>query len=373
MKIKAAVLREANTDWSVEEINLDGPGPREVLVKTSAAGMCHSDEHGRDATMPLPLPVVGGHEGAGVVVELGEGVTELAVGDHVSASFVPSCGRCRWCAEGQQNICDLGMYLMTPAMMPPAGGYRHRDAAGNELTPMLKLGTFAEYMVLSVDSAVKVDPDVPAEIAAMVSCGVTTGYGSVVDRARTSPGDTVVVVGCGGLGVAALQAARLAGAANVVAVDPVEFKRESASRFGATHTAESMEAATETVRAITLGVMADSVVLTTSTMTGDLLLPAQFLTRKGGSIVVTAVAPVNQMDAQVNLFEFAMTNKQILGSLFGSASPRSQIPHLLSLYSAGQLDLDSMVTTTYTLDEVNKGYRDLLDGKNIRGVILFDQ
>ncbi len=372
MKIRAAVLREANTDWSVEEIDLDGPGPREVLVKTTAAGMCHSDEHGRDGTMAVALPVVGGHEGAGVVVELGEGVTELAVGDHISASFVPSCGRCRWCASGQQNICDLGMHLLAPGMMPPAGGFRHRDAAGNELTPMLKLGTFAEYMVLSVDSAVRVDPGVPAEVAAMVSCGVTTGYGSVVNRAQTRPGDTVVVVGCGGLGTAALQAARLAGAANIVAVDPVGFKRESAGGFGATHTAESMEAAAATVRDVTHGVMADSVILTPSTMAGELLAPAQFLARKGGSIVVTAVAPLEQMDTQFNLFEFAMMNKQLLGTIFGSGSPRSEIPHMLSLYSAGQLDLDSMVTRTYTLDEVNEGYRDLLDGKNIRGVIVFD-
>ena len=372
MRVKAAVLREVNADWSVEEIELDGPGVREVLVKTTAAGMCHSDEHGRDGSMPLPMPLVGGHEGAGVVVELGEGVTEFALGDHISASFVPSCGRCRWCASGEQNICDLGMHLLAPGMMPPAGGFRHHDADGHDLTPMLKLGTFAEYMVLSVDSAIKVDPEIPAAVAAMVSCGVTTGYGSVVNRAQTRPGDTVVVVGCGGLGTAALQAARLAGAANIVAVDPVEFKRESAGNFGATHTAESMEAATEIVGRVTLGVMADSVILTPSTMTGDLLAPAQFLIRKSGTIVVTAVAPLAQMDVQFNLFEFAMMNKQLLGSVFGSGSPRSEIPHLLSLYSGGQLDLDSMVTNTYTLDQVNEGYRDLLDGKNIRGVVVFD-
>ena len=143
MKTRAAVLRETNADWSVEEIELDGPGPREVLVKTTAAGMCHSDEHARNGAMPVPLPIVGGHEGAGVVVEVGEGVAELAVGDHISASFVPSCGRCRWCADGQQHLCDLGIHLLAPGMLPPAGGFRHHDADGNDLTPMLKLGTFA--------------------------------------------------------------------------------------------------------------------------------------------------------------------------------------------------------------------------------------
>lgn len=372
MRTRAAILRELNTDWSVEEIELDPPQAREVLVKTTAAGMCHSDEHGRDGTMPVAMPVIGGHEGAGVVLEVGEGVTELAPGDHIAASFIPSCGRCRWCASGQQNLCDLGAHLMAPGMMPPAGGFRHHDTDGNDLTPMLKLGTFSEHMVISVDSAVKVDPEVPATAAAIVSCGVATGFGSVCNRAQVQAGDTVVVVGCGGLGSAALQAARIAGAANIVAVDPAEMKREAAGGFGATHTAESMEAAMETVGRITYGVMADSLILTPGVMTGDLLAPAQGLVRKGGTMVVTAVAPLVQMDVQFNLFEFAMMNKQLLGTIFGSGSPRSEIPRLLSMYSAGQLDLDTMVTTTYTLDEVNDGYQDLRDNKNIRGVIVFD-
>lgn len=371
MKTRAAVLREINTAWSVEEIELDPPRTREVLVRTSAAGMCHSDEHAVDGTLVPPLPLVGGHEGAGIVIEVGEGVTELAVGDHVSASFVPSCGRCRWCASGQQQICDLGMHLMEPGMMPP-GGYRHHDADGRDLTPMLKLGTFAEHMILNVDSTVKVDPDVPPAAAALVSCGVATGYGSVVNRAETQPGDTVVVVGCGGLGSAAIQASRICGARHIVAVDPAELKREKAGDFGATHSAVSMDEAMGIVAQITHGVMADSVILTPSIMTGDLLAPAQFLARKGGTIVVTAVAPLEQMDVQLNLLDLAMMNKQIKGTIFGSGSPREQIPHLLSLYQSGQLDLDAMVTNTYTLDQVNDGYQDMRDHKNIRGVILFD-
>jgi len=184
------------------------------------------------------------------------------------------------------------MHLLAPGMMPPAGGFRHHDGGGNDLTPMLKLGTFSEHMVVSVDSAVKVDPDVPAAVAALVSCGVTTGFGSVANRADVRPGDTVVVVGCGGLGSAALQAAKIAGASNIVAVDPAESKREAAGKFGATHTAESMEAAAETVGLITGGVMADSVVLTPGVMSGEMLAPAQFLVRKGGTVVVAAVAPL---------------------------------------------------------------------------------
>ncbi|MEZ5167832.1 MAG: NDMA-dependent alcohol dehydrogenase [Acidimicrobiales bacterium] len=370
MKTRAAILREIGTPWSVEEIELDEPREGEILVKTLAAGMCHSDEHAHDGTMPVTLPLIGGHEGAGEVIGVGPGVTAFEVGDHISCSFIPSCGKCRWCASGQQNLCDLGAHLMEPGMM--AGGFRHHSAAGEDLTPLLKLGTFAEHMVISVDSAIKIDADIPAGPAALVSCGVTTGYGSAVNRAEVKAGDTVVIVGCGGLGTAAIQGAKVAGATNVVAVDPSEFKRESAMTFGATHSAASMEEAMELVGGMTLGVMADSVILTPGVLTGEMIAPAQFLTRKGGTIVATAVAPAMQMDVQLNLFEFAMMNKQLKGCLFGSTSPRQEIPHLLSMYQAGQLKLDEMITNTYTLDQVNEGYADMLANKNVRGVITFD-
>lgn len=369
MKTRAALLREPNSDWSVEEIEIDDPGPRQILVKTLAAGMCHSDEHGRDGSMPIPFPLIGGHEGAGEVVALGPGVSEFELGDHVSCSFIPSCGRCKWCADGMANLCDLGMYLLEPGVI--GGGFMHRDAEGNDLTPMLKLGTFAEHMLLSVDSCVKIPNDIPAGPAALVSCGVATGWGSVVNRAETGPGDTVVVVGCGGLGTAAIQAAKIAGASNVVAVDPSEFKRESAESFGATHTAASMDEATGLVGMVTNGGMADAVILTTGKLTGDIIMPAQFMTSKNGTIVATAVAAADEMNVSLNLFEFAMMNKQIRGCLFGSSSPRKEIPHLLDLYQAGQLQLDEMITTTYTLDQINQGYSDMLENKNIRGVIVF--
>ncbi len=370
MKTRAAILREPNTPWSVEEIELDEPQQGEILVKTLAAGMCHSDEHAHDGSMPVPLPIVGGHEGSGEVIGLGPGVTEFEIGDKISCSYIPSCGKCVLCASGQQNLCDLGAHLMEPGMM--GGGYRHHAADGTDLTPLLKLGTFAEHMVVSVDSAIKINPDIPPGPAALVSCGVTTGYGSAVNRADVTAGDTVVIVGCGGLGTAAIQGAKVAGAKNVIAIDPSEFKRESAMEFGATHAAPSMEEAMELVGGVTMGVMADSVILTPSVLTGDLIAPAQFLTRKGGTVVATAVAPAAQMDVQLNLFMFSMMNQELKGCLFGSTAPRSEIPNLLSMYQAGQLKLDEMITTTYTLDQINEGYQDMLDNKNIRGVILFD-
>jgi NDMA-dependent alcohol dehydrogenase len=379
MRTRAAVLYGVDQEWQVKEIELDAPGKGEILVKTFAAGLCHSDEHlvTGDLGSPAALggsgifPVIGGHEGSGVVLEVGEGVTDLEVGDHVAVSFVPACGKCRWCASGQQNLCDLGAGTMGPGMVTD-GRCAHHGPDGEDVNTIAKLGTFAEHMLLSQDSVVKVDKDIPLIPVALVSCGVATGYGSAVNRAEVKAGDTVVVVGCGGIGSNAIQGAKAAGAKNVIAVDPAEFKREKAAVFGATHTSPSMEEAMELVGGLTEGVMADSVILSPGVVTGDLVAPAQFLTRKGGTIVVTGLAPMMQMDVQLNLFEFAMMNKQIKGTIFGSDSPRRAVPRLLSMYQAGQLKLDELVTKTYTLDEINEGYQDMRDDKNIRGMIVFD-
>ncbi len=379
MRTRAAVLYGANQEWQIKDVELDAPGRGEVLVKTHAAGLCHSDEHLVTGDLGTPeelggsslFPVIGGHEGSGVVIEIGEGVTDVEVGDHVAVSFVPACGKCRWCASGQQNLCDLGAGTLGPGMVTD-GRSAHHGPDGEDINTMAKLGTFAEHMLLSQDSVVKVDPDIPLMPVALVSCGVATGYGSAVNRAEVTAGDTVVVVGCGGIGSNVLQGAKAAGAKNVIAVDPAEFKREKASVFGATHTASSMEEAMELVGGLTAGVMADSVILSPGVVTGDLIAPAQFLTRKGGTIVVTGLAPMMQMDVQLNLFEFAMMNKQIKGTIFGSDSPRHAVPRLLGMYQAGQLKLDELVTRTYTLDQINEGYQDMRDDKNIRGMIVFD-
>ncbi len=379
MMTRAAVLYGVDQEWQVKEVELDAPGKGEVIVKTHAAGLCHSDEHlvTGDIGTPAELggsslfPVIGGHEGSGVVVEVGEGVTDFEVGDHVAVSFVPACGKCRWCASGQQNLCNLGAGTLGPGMISD-GRCGHRGPDGEEISTMAKLGTFAEHMLLHEDSLIKVDKDLPMIPVALVSCGVATGYGSAVNRAEVTAGDTVVVVGCGGIGANALQGAKAAGAKNVIAVDPAEFKREKAAEFGATHTASSMEEAMELVGGLTEGVMADSVILSAGVIHGDMLAPAQFLTRKGGTIVVTGLAPMMQMDVSLNLFEFAMMNKQIKGTIFGSDSPRRAVPHLLGMYQAGQLKLDELVTQTYTLDQINEGYQDMRDDKNIRGVLVFD-
>jgi len=383
MKTKAAVLYGVGEQWNVEEIELDPPGPGEVLVKTAYAGLCHSDEHlvTGDLVPPQELldtlpggtmfPIIGGHEGAGVVLEVGAGVTKVAPGDHVSVSFVPACGICPPCASGKQNLCDLGARTFGGGMITD-GTYRTHTADGQDIGTLAKLGTFAEHMVLSEASVIKVEPDLPLDAVCLVSCGVATGYGSAVSRAEVGAGDTVVVVGVGGIGANAVQGAAAAGAAHVIAVDPVEFKREKAMEFGATHAVASMEEAKPLVNDLTWGRMANATILTPGVLYGHMIQPAMDLTAKGGTVVATAVAPMSQEDVKLDLARLTLSQKELKGTIFGSASPNARIPELLMLYRQGKLKLDELITQEYSLDDINQGYQDMNDGKNIRGVIKFD-
>ena len=382
MKTRAAVLWEKNQDWKIEEIELGDPGPGEVLIKTSFAGLCHSDEHLVTGDLDAPaevlemigaphfLPMIGGHEGSGVVQEVGPGVTGVAVGDHVSVSFIPSCGRCHWCSTGRQNLCDLGAGTLAGGMLSD-GQYRHH-VGDTPLNRMTQLGTFAEHMLLNEASVIKVEPDLPLDCVALVSCGVATGVGSAQNRANVSSGDTVVVVGIGGIGANAVQGAKMSGAANIVAVDTDPSKKEKAEEFGATHFYSNFDEAILAVMEMTHGIMADSCILTPGVTTGDLLEPALNVISKDGTVVVTGLAPMAQREVTLDLFSLSMYNKEIKGSIFGSSSPRSEIPRLLREYQRGALKLHELITNTYTLDQINEGYADMRAGKNIRGVIAFD-
>ena len=233
MKTKGALIWDFHQPWSVEEIEIGDPRKGEVKVALEVAGMCHSDHHVVTGDIPVAaFPVLGGHEGAGVVIEVGEGVDDLEPGDHVAASFIPSCGTCRSCQVGLRNLCDLGMGLMSGTSV--SDGTFRVQARGQNAYPYALLGTFSPYLVVHRTSVVKIDPAVPFEAAALVSCGVTTGYGSAVRAASVRPGDDVAVVGLGGVGMSALQGAVNAGARYVFAVDPVEWKRDQALKFGAT-------------------------------------------------------------------------------------------------------------------------------------------
>jgi S-(hydroxymethyl)glutathione dehydrogenase/alcohol dehydrogenase len=381
MDTKAAILYGPHTDWSVEDITLDPPKQGDVLVKLAASGLCHSDEHLVSGDMVMPaevaemlglqqFPIIGGHEGAGEVVEVGPGVTNLVAGDHVALGFVPSCGRCPSCAMGRQNLCDLGAFLLAGRQVTDFTA-RHHTKDGADVGIMCCLGTFSPYTVVSEASAIKIENDIPLDKAALVGCGVTTGWGSATYAADVQPGETVVIIGIGGVGINAVQGAAMAGARYVIAVDPVQFKRDQALLFGATHTASSVEEATALVGELTWGANAEKAIITTGVAEGSMIAPAMALISKGGTLVVTSVAPLTAEDVKLNLFELTLQQKRLQGSIFGSANPRRDIPRLLRLYMEGKLKLDELVTTTYPLADVNQGYQDMRDGKNLRGMVLY--
>ena len=379
MKTRAAILWEQNADWSVEEIDLDPPSAGEVLVKLVGSGLCHSDEHLRTGDMVVDpetaellgleqFPIIGGHEGAGEVLEVGPGVTSVAPGDHVVLGFIPSCGKCPSCARGRSNLCDLGAFLLSGRQISDFTA-RHHSKDGTDLGLMCLLGTFAEHTIVAEASCIKIEQDIPLEVAALVGCGVTTGWGSATYAAEVQPGETVVVVGAGGIGCNAIQGAALAGARHIVAVDTVEFKREQAAIFGATHTASSVEEAAALVAEITWGANADKTIITVGVGSGDLIAPVMGMTAKGGRCVHTSVAPIADEDVKLSLFDLTLQQKQLVGSIFGSANPRYDIPRLLRLYQEGKLKLDELVTREYDLADINQGYADMNEGKNIRGFV----
>jgi len=370
METQAAILWNTGDDWKVETITLDPPKTGEVLVRIAASGMCHSDEHARTGDLPAIAPLIGGHEGAGVVEEVGPGVEDLQPGDHVVFGFVPACGKCPSCARGHSNLCDIGALLMVGSQID--GTYRHHASSGEDLSTMVCLGTFAKHTVVNQASCVKILDHYPLDKACLVGCGVTTGWGSSVYAAEVRPGDDVVVIGIGGIGAAAIQGARLAGAERIFAIDPVPFKREKALQFGATHTAASIEEATPLINEVTWGANADKVICTMGVGDGRLMESILGLTAKRGRVVVTNIHPMAETETTLSLTWLTLLEKQVVGSIFGSANMRYDIPHLLRLYEQGQLDLDGMITNTYALEDVNLGYADMLAGKNIRGVMLYE-
>jgi S-(hydroxymethyl)glutathione dehydrogenase/alcohol dehydrogenase len=374
MKTKAAILWERGTPWSVEEIELDPPKAGEVLVKMVASGMCHSDEHlvtGDLAGATPEPPLIGGHEGAGIVMEVGPGVFSLQPGDHVVFGFIPACGRCPSCAEGHSNLCDMGSLTAT-GMQISDGTARHHARGQDIALGIGSLGTFAHHTVVHEASCIKIDPDLPLDKACLLGCGVVTGWGSSVYAAQVQPGDTVAVVGIGGIGANAVQGAKLAGARVVAAIDPIEFKREKAMEFGATHTHASIDEALAAMPETTWNRGFDKVIMTIGVGNGDVLGQAFWLGGKRSKIVVTNIHPTLEATIAVPAVFLTVFEKQLIGSLFGSANPRKDIPKLLELYTQGQLDLDGLVTRTYPLEGVNDGYADMNAGKNIRGVLVYD-
>jgi NDMA-dependent alcohol dehydrogenase len=343
-----------------------------VLVEWAYAGLCHSDEHFRSGDrVPGELtgelfPLLGGHEGAGVVSRVGPGVAGLAAGDHVAASFSPTCGICKYCATGRGYICNANRNFMTKGQLVD-GALKHR-VGDAPLYVMAKLGTFAERTVVAEASLVKVEKDIPMDVACLVSCGVATGWGSAVERAGTRPGDIVVVVGLGGLGASAVQGARLAGAGAIVGIDPIELRRNMAQKFGATHVATSIDEAGAIIDHLTFGQGADRVILTAGVVTGDLIHDGLAITGKGAVCVVTGMGPLGESSVPIDIGGFALFAKELRGCLFGALDPREAAPRLLDLYRKGLLDIDGMITR-YRLEDIGTALADSMEGRNVRGVL----
>ncbi len=358
--MRAAILTEAGKPLSVETVEPLPLGDNDVLVSVAASGICHTDLLRVRGDAPIDCPAILGHEGAGTVVEVGRLVRRARVGDRVVGSWVPTCGTCFWCASAQSNLCErFGSTGSTPRVT--------RDD-GSVAAAFCGLGTFAEAMVVHEDAVCPVETDLPFDQLALIGCAVMTGVGAAINTARVKPGSAVAVVGCGGIGQSIVQGARIAGAAAIIAIDPVQLKRDTASRLGATASADpGSVAAVEAVRELTGGRGADYVFEASGRP--DMLVPAFEMTRRGGAIVMVGVQPPGTTFPWT-AGDLMLSERRILGCLYGSCDVRRDVPLLVRLAEAGRLDLSSMVSTRIALDDINEGLEAIVRGEVIRSVIV---
>jgi S-(hydroxymethyl)glutathione dehydrogenase/alcohol dehydrogenase len=363
-KARAVICRELNRPVVVEEVAIDPPKRGEATVKLGACGVCHSDLSAINGTIALPLPLVLGHEAAGVVEEVGEGVAGLAKGDHVVFSFIYMCGKCRFCVAGRPVLClEQGNALTTPREGTP----RVRDVAGKPLNIFSGCGTMAEYATVSAENLIKIDPKIPMEVAALVGCAVTTGVGAVFNTARVEPGASVAVFGCGGVGLSAIQGARIAGASRVIAIDTQQAKLDMAKKFGATDVLTPGDDPVKALKKLTGGGPDYAFECVGS---GELAGTAYRAIRRGGTAVVVGVARAQENTA-LRTMTLVFEEKTLTGSYFGSCVPSVDFPRMLGLYLGGSLKLDEMITRRYSIAEAPQAFADLESGKNARGVIVF--
>jgi len=373
VRVRAAVLAEMgrpgpyaeSRPLEVRELELGAPGPGEVLVRVRAAGLCHSDLSVIDGSRPRVMPMVLGHEGAGEVVEAGAGVDELAPGDHVVLTFVPTCGTCTPCLAGRAALCEPGAAAnATGALL--SGERRWRGEEG-ELHHHLGVSAFAEHVVVSARSAVRVDPELPFDVAALFGCAVLTGVGAALHSAEVRPGDSVVVFGLGGVGLAAVLGALVAGAGTVVAVDVVEAKLALARELGATHAVAAGPEALERIGAITGG-GADRVIETAGS--ARVLADAYAVTRRGGTTVTVGLPHPEQM-LSIPAVSLVAEERTLRGSYLGSSVPARDIPRFVALHRAGRLPVDRLLTHRIALDDINEGFDRLAAGEAVRQAVIF--
>ena len=360
--MKAAVLREVNKPLEIEDVQHGDPGPREVLVRTVAAGVCHSDLHFQNGSYPYPLPSVLGHESAGVVEAVGSDVTYVKPGDHVITCLSAFCGHCEHCLTGHMSLCQ------EPELQRAPGAAPRLSVGGETVHQFLNLSSFAEYMLVHEHAIAKVRQDMPLDRAALIGCGVTTGVGAVIHTAKVEPGTTVAVIGCGGVGLSAINGAAIAGAARIIAVDMVDSKLELSRKFGATDVVNGRDVdAIEAIREMTGGGVHysfEAIGLKATTEQAFKML------RSGGTATVIGMIPVGVM-VELHGPEFLMERK-LQGSNMGSNRFRVDMPRFVDFYLQGRLHLDDMISGRIRLEDVNDGLAALETGEVARNVIMFD-
>ncbi|VTU30571.1 Putative alcohol dehydrogenase D [Variovorax sp. SRS16] len=374
MKIQAAVLDKMGVaapyaqsrPLAIRTVELDPPGPDEVLIKIAAAGLCHSDLSVINGDRPRPMPMALGHEAAGVVEEVGPGVRDLQRGDHVVVVFVPSCGHCAPCAEGRPALCEPGAAANGAGTL--LSGERRLSHDGVPLNHHLGCSVFAEYATVSRRSVVKIDPTVPLDEAALFGCAVLTGVGAVVNTAQVRVGASVAVIGLGGVGLAALIGAQAAGARHIIAVDLSDAKLEQARALGATHTVNAGDpAAKEQIREISAGGVEYAFEFAGSIRALDL---AYAVTRRGGTTVTAGLPPAGASFG-LPAVSLVAEERTLKGSYIGTCVPSRDIPRYIALYQQGRLPVDKLLTGRLRLDEINHGFDLLHEGKAIRQVVIF--
>ncbi len=361
--MKAAVLRAYNTPLEIEDVTLADLGPREVRVRTAACGVCHSDLHCVEGALPVPPPTVLGHEPAGIVEEVGSEVSYLKPGDHVIGCLSAFCGNCEFCLRGEPNLC--GGEATGRAPEAPA-----RIAKGDEaINQFAHLSAFAEEMLVHENALVKIREDMPLEQAALIGCGVTTGLGAALNTAQIRPGQTAVVIGCGGVGLAAIQGCRIAGASRIIAVDTVPWKLELAKKLGAS---DGINASDGDALGQVLEMSGGGVDFSFECIgTVPTVQQAAMMIRKGGTCVLVGVVPIG-VGVELQALDIVLQGKTITGSMMGGNRFRTDMPNYVEFYLDGRLRLDEMISTRLTLDEVNTAFDQMKAGEIARSVITFD-
>jgi S-(hydroxymethyl)glutathione dehydrogenase/alcohol dehydrogenase len=360
--MKAAVLHAANQPLTIEEVALTKPQSREVLLRTAFAGLCHSDLHFIDGLYPHPTPCVLGHESAGIVEAVGDGVTYVKPGDHVITCLSVFCGTCPQCVTGHPNLCEN-----TEVKMPPGVSRRLSWRGGELMNQFLNLSSFAEQMLVHENSMVKIDPDIPLDRAALVGCGVMTGVGAVFNAAKVEPGATVAVIGCGGVGLSAVNGAALAGAERIIAIDTVASKLEVARELGATDTLNASNAdPVKAIRDMTGGGVHYSFEALGTKATAE---QAFGMLRPGGTATIIGMVPLG-VKIELHGYDF-LRDRKLQGTSMGGNRFRVDMPRLLSLWRQGRLKLDHLISGRIGLDQINDGFAALKSGAPVRQLIDF--